>query len=457
MRCLGLDLGSTSIKGAVLDLSRANLSQFHSEPFPGPESTNIPLGHEVCLDKVMAATHSVLARLIDAAPDADELYICSQMGGLVLSDSNGKPLSRYMSWRDQRTLSNFSTDISFLAKAEIQVGPKGLSSLGNELKAGSASALLFWLAQKELLPTGVVASSLGEWVVAQLCQTPISMHPTMAIGWLNLPRKDWDYESFENLGLNQIAFPKLIWDIAPVGTFQLGHRKLRVYPALGDQQCALYGTNLKAGELSINASTGSQVSRLNSAFCPGPYQSRFYFENLMLDTITHIPAGRSLNTIVDLLTEIPRANGICLDAWGYIANELKRTPNTQGFRPSGLDSGLSFFPGPLGETGYLSGITLENLSVRNWVIAALDSMAGGYRICADRLGPISDWEGLVLSGGLAHSLPTLRERIGEAFGNVPIRETPGIEETLMGLLRISQNQSGVYPKPEKPNPHGVIK
>ena len=114
MRCLGLDLGSTSIKGAVLDLSRANLSQFHSEPFPGPESTNIPLGHEVCLDKVMAATHSVLARLIDAAPDADELYICSQMGGLVLSDSNGKPLSRYMSWRDQRTLSNFSTDISFL-------------------------------------------------------------------------------------------------------------------------------------------------------------------------------------------------------------------------------------------------------------------------------------------------------------------------------------------------------
>ena len=456
MRCLGLDLGSTSIKGAVLDLGRANLSQFHSEPFPGPEPTDIPLGHEVCLNKVMAATRSVLARLIEAAPDADELYICSQMGGLVLTDSLGKPLTRYISWRDQRTLSNYSTEFSFLAKAEIQIGPKGLSSLGNELKAGSASALLFWLTQKKLLPSGVVASSLGEWVVAQLCQAPLVMHPTMAIGWLDLPRKDWGYESFEKLGLNQVAFPRLVWDLAPVGTFHLGQRKLRLHPVLGDQQCALFGTNLKPGELSINASTGSQVSRLNSEFCPGPYQSRFYFENLMLDTITHIPAGRSLNTIVDLLTEIPRANGVSLDAWGYIAKELKRIPNTQSSRPSGLDSGLSFFPGPLGETGYLSGITLENLSVRNWVIAALDSMAGGYRICADRLGTVSGWEGLVLSGGLAHSLPTLRERIGEAFGNIAIRETRGIEETLMGLLRLAQNQSGFSSAPENQHPSGVI-
>jgi hypothetical protein len=57
---------------------------------------------------------------------------------------------------------------------------------------------------------------------------------------------------------------------------------------------------------------------------------------------------------------------------------------------------------------------------------------------------------------LAHSLPTLRERIGEAFGNIAIRETRGIEETLMGLLRLAQNQSGFSSAPENQHPSGVI-
>lgn len=443
MRCIGLDLGSTTIKGAVLDLSKASLSQFHSEPFPGPEPSQISLGHEVCLEKVMAAAQSVLARLIQAAPDADDLFVCSQMGGLVLSNSRGTPLSPYFSWRDQRTLGNYSDESSFLAEAENRIGPEGLSTLGNELKAGSASALLFWLNQKGLIPSGAVASSLGEWFVAHLTQGPLSMHPSMAIGWLDLTRKDWGHESFEKLGLSQVTFPKLLNDIAPVGSFHLGHRALRVHPALGDQQCALFGTNLRSGELSVNASTGSQVSRLKTKFTPGPYQSRFYFDDLILDTVTHIPAGRSLNAIVDLLTEIPRANGVSLDAWGYIAKVLGKAPNSVDNSSDGLACGLSFFPGPLGQNGHLSGITLENLSVRNWIVAALDSMAQGYRVCAERLGPVSLWNGMVLSGGLAHSLPTLCERIRSVFGTIPIRETPGTEETLMGLLHLAQKHLGI--------------
>lgn len=458
MRCLGLDLGSTTVKGAVLDLGKATLSQFHSEPFPGPEDTDIHLGHEVCLDKVITATRSVLSKLIESAPDADDLFVCSQMGGLVLSDSNGKPLTDYLSWRDQRTLSDYSEGFSFLTEVEKRIGPPGLKNLGNELKAGSGSALLFWLAQKNKLPSGsgVFASSLGEWVVAHLTKAPIAMHATMAIGLLDLQRKDWGFECFEKLGLSHVNFPKLLWDISTVGTFLLGRKTIRVHPALGDQQCAIFGTNLKAGELSINASTGSQVGRINSEFCPGPYQSRFYFDNLLLDTITHIPAGRSLNAIIELLTEIPRANGVKLDAWGYIAKELNRKPYNQMTQTGGLECGLSFFPGPLGNKGHLSGITLENLSVRNWIVAALDSMAAGYRDCAERLGPVTNWNGIVLSGGLAHSLPTLRDRIGSVFGDIPMRETPGTEETLMGLLRLAQKQKGFSSGLKNRDPSGVI-
>ncbi len=443
MRCLGLDLGSTTIKGAVLDLGMANLSHFHSEPFPGPNLNQLALGHEVSLEKVMAATQAVLARLIQTEPEANDLFICSQMGGLVISNSRGIPYSPYLSWRDQRSLSEFSKGSSFLAEAEKRIGQKGLSNLGNELKAGTASTLLFWLDQNGLVPKGAVASSLGEWVVAQLANKPISMHSSMAIGWLDLANDDWGYESFELLGLGKIKFPTLMRHISPIGNIQIGGRTLRIYPALGDQQCALFGTNLDDGELSVNASTGSQVSRLRSNFLPGPYQSRFYFDGKILDTITHIPAGRSLNAIIDFLTEISRANGCTLDPWDYIKNELKHTENAPPHGSNGLECGLSFFPGPLGEKGYLSGITLENLSVRNLMVAAIESMAKGYRFCSEKLGPAHKWGGIVLSGGLAHSLPTLRERIGSLFEGIAIRETPGKEETLMGLLRIARKKLGL--------------
>lgn len=162
------------------------------------------------------------------------------------------------------------------------------------------------------------------------------MHPSMAIGLLDLTIGDWAYGAFEKLGLSSLKWPQIPKDLVPVGTVNVGSTKLLVHPALGDQQCALFGVGLLPSELSINASTGSQVSRLNAHFNPGPFQSRFYFDEWKLDTITHIPAGRSLKAIVDLLTEIPNAQGKSVDPWGYIASVLENESVND------LDCGISF-------------------------------------------------------------------------------------------------------------------
>ena len=42
---------------------------------------------------------------------------------------------------------------------------------------------------------------------------------------------------------------------------------------------------------------------------PGDYQFRPYFDKQYLKTLTHLLAGRSLNVLVDLLSEIPREQG----------------------------------------------------------------------------------------------------------------------------------------------------
>src|SRR5581483_9961733 len=126
----------------------------------------------------------------------------------------------------------------------------------------------------------------------------------------------------ERLGIEGLVWPAIADHRRPIGHWLVRGREVPVYPSLGDQQCALRGVGLEADDLSINISTGSQISRLTDRPTPGDYQTRPYFDGRFLNTITHLPAGRSLNTLVDLLTELARAQGIALaNVWETIARQ----------------------------------------------------------------------------------------------------------------------------------------
>jgi hypothetical protein len=103
-----------------------------------------------------------------------------------------------------------------------------------------------------------------------------------------------------------------------------------------------------------------------------------------------------------------------------------------------LECDLSFFAGPLGDTGRIEGITTENLTVGNLFRAAFRNMAANYSLCAARLDPGRSWKRLALSGGLTQSVPVLRELIQQQF-SAPIREFPEGEDVLNGLLRVAKN------------------
>src|SRR5262249_34893560 len=152
-------------------------------------------------------------------------------------------------------------------------------------------------------------------------------------------------------------------------------------------------------ELSLNISTGSQVSRRVATFEPGDYQSRKYFFGDYLDTVTHIPAGRSLNVLVDLLTELARAEGVLLaDPWKTIQRKVEEVPQTD------LEVDLAFFRSPVGDHGCIDQITTENLHVGALFLAAYRSLADNYVRLAERFLK-TDWQAVVLSGGLTKNAP----------------------------------------------------
>jgi len=433
MRCIGLDIGSSSIKGGILDLETGRVAPIERTAFPDPVPGPVPGAHEVPVDAILAATRKVLASLLRQAPEARQLRVSSQMGGMVLLDPRGRPLTHYLSWRDQRTLAPApGRTVPLLEDLRGAWTDTQFEQLGKELKPGSTTALLHWLARQGRLPAGATPVTIGDCVVAALCEAPPRMHRTNAIGLMDMRADDWHHAAFAAARIDGLRWPDLAQETETLGRTTIAGQTLDVFAAIGDQQAALFGIDLAPGELSINCSTGSQVSRITPVFQPGDCQSRAWFGGEYLNTITHIPAGRSLTVLESLLTELPRAAGLALpESWRLIAAA------TETASASGLAVDLGFFASAMGDRGGITGITTENLTVGALFCAAFDFMADSYLACARRLAATPDWQRLAISGGLIQAFPALRRRLADRF-DLPMRDAAEQEETLTGLLKLAR-------------------
>jgi sugar (pentulose or hexulose) kinase len=438
MRYLAIDLGSSFIKGAVLDLNARSFAHVHRMPFPAPIAGLPPLHFEIDPGQIVAATRAQIDVLVQDAPDCAGIVICSQMHSLVLLDARGEPASNAITWRDQRALEPHPAGGTVFEQLERRISPDDRRRLGNELRPGLPLCTLFWQAEMGQLPAGAMAVALPDFVLAQLCGAPPATEPTIAAaqGMLDLAARDWHRPLLEALGLGGLRLPAIHDLREPVGAISVGARRLPCYPAIGDQQCALLGAALTPGELSLNIATGSQVSLIRPTLAFGDYQVRPFFDSGWLNTITHIPAGRSLELLMTLLCELPESQGVFVpDPWGAIARAVDATPATD------LTIDLAFFASALGDRGAIGNIHERNLTIGHLFRAAFERMAATYATCARRLAPADDWQWLVFSGGLAQNLTALRASIVRQFGTRHrVCATP--EDTLQGLLTLALVCSG---------------
>jgi sugar (pentulose or hexulose) kinase len=281
-----------------------------------------------------------------------------------------------------------------------------------------------------------VAATLPDFVLARLCGTAPATHPSNAVGAINILTRAWHLPLFHRLGFGQVRWPALREINEAVGEVRVAGRRLLCYPPVGDHPCALAGVWLDLEELSLNISTGSQVSLRSIGPEPGDYQTIPFFDGQFLHRISNLPAGRALDALVRLLGELAEAQGVELgDPWPYIA---KAAAARSG---SGLRANLAFFPTPLGESGSFSNIREENLTVGDLFRAAFVHMAENYYASALRLCPEQAWRRLVFSGGLAQRLDLLRGLVAGKFQR-EYRLGPTAEDALNGLLLLALVASG---------------
>jgi len=430
---IALDLGTSSIKGAVVDLERRCLAHLRRLPFPQPIPGLPPLFCEIDPAQIVAATQSVLGHLLPLAPACAGVVMCGQMGGLILTTESGQPLSNYISWRDQRLLGHpASGNESYWELFQNYLSADQRRQLGRELQPGNALSLLFWLRQERRWPSaGASAANLPDFVLAHLCAAPPRVDLTLGVGAVNLETLDWHQAACSSLGLDPVRWPALSTFREPVGRLEVGGVALPCYAPAGDHQVALAGAFIAERELSLNISTGSQTSLLTPQLQLGNYQTRPFFDGRYINTITHIPAGRALNVLLGLAGELALAQGLELaDPWPVIQQAVASVDGTD------LAVDLAFFPSPVGQRGAIANIREGNLTLGELFYAAFRNMADNYRACALRLSPDQDWDRLVFSGGLAQKLGRLREMIAAKF-TCPYRLLGATEDTLIGLMALA--------------------
>lgn len=89
MSFIGIDLGTSFIKGAVLNLEARELHHVRRTPFPPQFENTAPLACEFDPKEILAAVRRLIADLAPHAPDCEGIAMCSQMHGIALLSSFG--------------------------------------------------------------------------------------------------------------------------------------------------------------------------------------------------------------------------------------------------------------------------------------------------------------------------------------------------------------------------------
>jgi sugar (pentulose or hexulose) kinase len=431
---IGIDLGTSFIKIAVMDLDTCALQRVRRIPFPEPIAGLDPLRCEFNPEDVLSAVRELFAEISDLSNGVEGVVMCTQMSCLVMMDREGKVRSNCIGWRDQRVLEPHpSNSGSYYQVLKARITEQQRRELGNELPSGAPICFLFWMVEQRKLDPGLIPVSLADFVASVLCDSAPSVDRTNAMAYelLNLSTLRWHSELIRELALDKLQWPPILAHGEIVGKLQIGNKKVPCYTTVGDYQCALAGGLLDERELSLNISTGSQVSRLTEELVLGNYQTRPFFDGKFTNTISHLPAGRSLNVLVGLITELPRAQQLdCPDPWQYIADVSEESDS------SDLKVNLGFFPGPRGNQGGIFNIREQNLTVGSLFRAAFENMAENYSECADLIWPDRSWQNIVFSGGLVRKNGLLQKIIQQKF-KTSYRLCPLEEDTLLGLMALA--------------------
>ncbi len=441
---LGLDLGTSGLKGVALDLLGRKVVEARAgyplhTPRPGWAEQD-PLDWARALEVVLRALKEALGEREVLA-----IGLAGQMHGAVFLDRVGEPLLPAPLWNDQRTV----LEARFIEEAIPR--PELIRRTGNPAVTGFQLPKVLWLRReypelfdrlhKVLLPKDY----LGFLLTGAYATEPSD---ASGVGALNLGRRDWDREILETLGLSAELFPELrdstqvVGGLSPAWAARTGLKAgTPVVAGAGDNAAAALGLGVSRHRSGVGLlSLGTSGVIFLPLETPKPHPEGRVHLFCHADGGYHLlgvtlSAAGSLEWLKGLFPEVPletllrEAEGVALGAEGLLFLPFLSGERSPYLAPSlrGGWVGLSRAHG----RGHLVRAVLEGVALSLGVVyRAMEGLAQAQVFLATGGGSASDlWLSLV----------------GGAMG-VEIRRTLGEEGAARGAGVLALVGAGVYPE-----------
>ncbi|MBP3705649.1 MAG: hypothetical protein J6J13_00155 [Clostridia bacterium] len=278
MKAIGIDIGTTSICGVVIDIKTGELIKSVTKDSNAFISGVADWEKIQSVEKIITIASEILDSLI--TDDIAVIGVTGQMHGIVYIDKSGSAVSPLYTWQDGRGNQPFgdTTYAEFLGSS-----------------AGFGNVTDFYNKQNGLVPeTAVGFCTIHDYLVMRLCgleKPQIHITDAASFGLFDLKSKRFTCE-------NGIAF---VEDYKIAGEY----KSIAVSVAIGDNQASVLSSLSSQDELLINVGTGSQVSVVSDdIITSNNVETRPFFENKYIAVGAALCGGRAYAVLKDFYKSI---------------------------------------------------------------------------------------------------------------------------------------------------------
>lgn len=389
MKVIGIDIGTTSICGVLVDTDSGDILKSLTKPNTAAIKSDDGFSKLQNPDIIMDCVYSLLSEI--EASNAGAIGFSGQMHGIIYTDKNGKAVSPLFTWQDERAAKEYKDGKSY---AE-QIG----------CFAGYGLATDFYNEINNCIPADAeYLCTVADYAVMQLCglKKPL-VHITNAasLGCFDVVINRF---SIENSRL-----PDVTADFKAAGEYN----GIPVCVALGDNQASFIGSVSDSDDALINIGTGSQISWLSDSLidCSG-VENRPFDGKRFLAAGCALCGGRAFAMVERLFREIvslasEKESGEVYSMIDKLLKSKSETTLSADCRFCGTRSNPDV-------RGSISNISENNFTAADIALAVLNGMSD--ELYQMYLSGGKKAKNLVCSGNGIRKNVALRRIVSEMFG-----------------------------------------
>lgn len=248
---VGIDIGTTTISAAVIDLE--NKTQVEVFSIPHSSYVKNAVFFEQSVSVIIDKAVKTLELIYKSYPNIASIGITGQMHGIVYLNNNGEAVSNLINWQDKR---------GDLPMKNAMTACQSIKQItGESIATGYGIATHYYNLLNGLVPQDAVGfCSIMDYLAMHLCQIkrPVT-HTSIAasFGLFDVKKACFMHDKLLELGIDASFLPKVVASNEIIGKWN----DIPICVAIGDNQASFLGSveNNRESAL-VNIGTGSQIS-----------------------------------------------------------------------------------------------------------------------------------------------------------------------------------------------------